>query len=204
MQSIIKKILLGVFTVSIIISSVMVVQQKRQHSSLSYVQEHEIASFLKDGDIILRLGDRPWSTLLKNMSQKDKKFSHLGIVRIRDNVISVIHSEGLSANKNDCVKEESLEDFLKIAQSIGIYRLRTDEVEKISDMALEYNGRPFDLKFDMNEEENLYCTELLYVILKRLDPKIKLNTIWIKEIGKYIIPLDIYLQSEYFTEILYM
>jgi len=194
---------LGVFIVSIIIILVMVAQQKRQHSGLRYVQEHEIASFLKDGDVILRLGDRPWSTLLKNMSQKDKKFSHLGIIRIRDNIISVIHSEGLSTNRNDCVKEESLEDFLKIAQSIGIYRLLTDGVEKISDMALEYKGRPFDLKFDMDEEMNLYCTELLYVILKRLAPEIKLNTIWMKEIGKHIIPLDIYLQSEYFTEILY-
>jgi len=55
----------------------------------------------------------------------------------------------------------------------------------------------------MENDDKIYCTELLYIILKRLDPNIKLNTLWIKEIGKSIIPLDIYTQTEYFTEIGY-
>jgi len=203
LRSIFKVILIGVISVSIIVFSVIIIQQKRQYSSLQYVQEHEIVSFLKDGDIILRLGDRPWSMLFKNLSPNDKKFSHLGIVRIRNNIISIIHSEGLITEMKGYVKEESLKDFLKPAQSVGVYRLRMIEGEKISDAALKYKGFNFDWQFDMNEDNNLYCTELLYVILKKLAPEVKLNTIWLKEIGKYIIPIDIYSQSEYFIEILY-
>jgi hypothetical protein len=203
LRNIFKGILIGVLFVSTIILSIIIIQQKRQYSSLQYVQENEIVPFLKDGDIILRLSDRPWSMLFKNLSPNDKKFSHLGIVKIRNNIISVIHSEGLIIERKGYVKEELLKDFLKTAQSIGIYRLRIIKGEKISDTALEYKGHPFDWQFDMNEDNNIYCTELLYVILKKLDPEIKLNKIWLKEIGKYIIPVDIYSQSEYFIEILY-
>jgi hypothetical protein len=168
---------------------------------LQHVQEHEIISFLKDGDIIFRLGDSPWSAWLKRLSPNDKKFSHLGIVRIRNDIVSVIHSDGLNTEGKDYVNEEPLKKFLEHAISVGIYRLKTIEGEKISDMALEYKGHPFDWKFDMNEEENLYCTELLYVILKRLNPEIELNTVWLKK--KDFIPIDIYLQPEYFTEIIF-
>ncbi len=77
------------------------------------------------------------------------------------------------------------------------------EGEVISDVALEYIGRRFDWQFDMEDENNLYCSELLYVILKKLDPSIELNKVWIKEIGKNVIPLDICAQSEYFIEVGY-
>jgi hypothetical protein len=177
--------------------------QKRQHSVLRYVQEDEILSSLNDGDIICRLGDRLWSKFFKELSPNDKRFSHLGIVRIRDNIVSVINAEGLAIEGKDYVNEVSLKDFLKTAQSIGIYRVKNIQGEIISDTALEYIGRHFDWKFDMEENNNLYCTELLYVILKKLDTNIELNKIWLKEINKYIIPLDICLQSEYFLEIGY-
>ena len=55
----------------------------------------------------------------------------------------------------------------------------------------------------MKEDNNIYCSELLYVVLKKLDSQIILNTIWIKNFGKNIIPLDVCFQSEYFTEVGY-
>jgi hypothetical protein len=200
-----RRLLIGVFLVLTIIAIITVIvnQQKRCYSGLQYVQEYEITPFLEDGDIICRLGNRPWSIFFKDLSPNDKRFSHLGIVRIRENIISVINAEGLAIAGRDHVNEVSLKEFLKIAQSIGIYRLRTIKGEKISDTALEYINRPFDWQFDMDEENNLYCTELLYVILKKLDNEIKLNSIWLKEIGKNIIPPDICSQPEYFLEIGY-
>jgi uncharacterized protein YycO len=178
-------------------------QRKRQLGILQFVQEDEIIPLLNDGDIICRLGDRIWSNFFKELSPTDKRFSHLGIIRIRDDTVSVINAEGLAVEGKDFVNEVALNDFLRIAKSIGIYRLRTIEGEKISDMALEYKGRPFDWQFDMSEENNLYCSELLYVILKKLSPEIELNLVWLKEIGKYIIPLEVCSQTKYFIEIGY-
>jgi hypothetical protein len=198
-----KKIFVGVFLLTAIVVFIMLGQRIRQHSVLQFVQEDEIIPYLNDGDIICRLGDRIWSNFFKELSPTDKRFSHLGIVRIRDNTVSVINAEGLAVEGKDFVNEVSLKYFLKIAKNIGIYRLRTIEGKKISDMALEYKGRPFDWQFDMNEEDTLYCSELLYVILKKLSPEIELNLVWLKEIGKYIIPLEVCSQSEYFIEIGY-
>lgn len=195
-----KKILVGVFLL-VGIAVFIISKQKHQHSNLYYVQEDEILPFLNDGDVICRLGDRLWSNFFKELSPNDKKFSHLGIIRIRDNKITVINAEGLAIEGKDYVNEVLLKDFLKIAQNIGIYRLRNIEGYKISDMALKYLDRPFDWQFDMEEGNKLYCSELLYVILKELDPKITLNTSYLKELGKYIIPLDVCSQLEYFIEI---
>ena len=198
-----KKMLVGVFLLFCVTIIVILYQQRRQHGILSYVHEDEILESLNDGDIICRLGDRLWSIFFREFSPNDKRFSHLGIIKIRDNNVSVINAEGLAVEGRDYVNEVPLKDFLKIAQRVGVYRLRTIEGNKISETALEYIGYPFDWQFDMEDDTNLYCSELLYVILKKMNPDIKLNTIWIKEIGRNVIPLDVCSQSEYFTEIGY-
>jgi hypothetical protein len=194
-----KRYLLAFFLLVGIAVIVVINLQKRQYC----IAEEEILSYLNDGDIICRLGDRIWSGFFKDMSPVDKKFSHLGIIRIRDNMVTVINAEGLAIEGKDYVNEVSLGDFLEIAQSIGIYRLRSIEGDKISDAALGYIGYPFDWQFNMEDNNKLYCTELLYVILNELDPNIKLNLFWLKEMGRHIIPLDICSQSEYFVEIGY-
>jgi hypothetical protein len=201
-----KKILVGVFTIFCITIFTIIIQQKRQHSiskNIQYIQADSILSYIKDGDIICRLGDRIWSMYFKELSQNDKRFSHLGIIRIRNNIVSVINAEGLANEGKDFVNETLLEDFLMSAQKIGIYRLKNIEGEVISDTAIEFIGVPFDWQFDMEDDSKLYCTELLYVILKKLDTNIVLNKVFIKEIGKNIIPLDICSQTEYFLEIGY-
>ena len=201
-----RKIPVGVFVIFCIAITALIIQQKRQHGifqSVQYIQEDMILPYMKDGDIICRLGDRVWSMYFKGLSPNDKRFSHLGIVRIRNNIVSVINAEGLANERKDFVNEVSLNDFLKCAQKIGIYRLRNIEGEIISDTALGYVGVPFDWQFDMEDNSKLYCSELLYVVLKKIDLSIVLNKVFMKEIGKNIIPLDVCSQSEYFVEIDY-
>jgi len=201
-----KKILAGVIVIFCIAFIVILIRQKRRHGifhDVQYIQETAILPYIKDGDIICRLGDRVWSMYFKELSPNDKRFSHLGIIRIRNNTVSVINAEGLAAEGKDFVNEIPLNDFLKNAQRTGIYRLRTDDGEIISDTALEFTGLPFDWLFDMEDNSKLYCSELLYVILKKTNPDIVLNKVFIKEIGRNIIPLDVCSQSEYFTEIGY-
>jgi uncharacterized protein YycO len=202
-RSLKKKIFFGVFL--LVGASFLMIfnQQKRHEKKLPLVQEHEIRALLNDGDIICRLGNRPWSYFFRELSPIEKKFSHLGIVRIRDGVMSVINAEGLAIEGKDFVNEVSLKEFLKIAKSTGIYRLQNIQGEKISDTALEYKGRPFDWQFDMEEDDKLYCSELLYAVLKKLDSNMALHTVWAKEIEKNIIPLDVCSQTEYFLEVGY-
>jgi hypothetical protein len=175
-----------------------------QHNPKKTIDENKISLFLKDGDIICRLGDRVWSLYFKDISPTDKRFSHLGIVHIYNENISVINAEGLALEGRDSVNEVPLKEFLKIARSVGIYRMKNIDGSIISKEALKYKGFPFDWNFDLRENNTIYCTELLYVILKHIKPDIVLKTISIEEVNKEIIPLEAISNSNEFTEILYI
>ena len=69
---------------------------------------------------------------------------------------------------------------------------------------MEYVGYPFDWDFDIKSENKIYCTELLYIILKKIAPEIELKKIFQKELNKEIIPLEACSNSEYFVEVLYV
>jgi len=188
-----------IFTILILIIFIFIIMPRGKPVVL--IKEDVFYGILKNGDIICRLGDRLWSQIFKDFSADDKRFSHIGIIRINNERITVIHAEGTTKPGKDFVKEESLYDFLKVARAIGIYRIMDLDGNKISGLAMEYINVPFDWKFDMGDTSELYCTELLYIILKRLMPAFEFNTTYIKELGKDIIPIDSISNSEYFSEI---
>ena len=164
----------------------------------------DVISYLKDGDIILREGNGPWSPAFRNFSLTDKRFSHLGVVRIRDGDVSVISSEGYFMNNKRGVEEASLEKFLNVAYAIGVFRAKYTEGTLISDKAMEYMGCPFDWDFNLNDESKIYCTELLYATLKHVSPEHNVSTRYVDAISKEVIPLDSISNSEDFEEIVYL
>jgi len=164
----------------------------------------DVISYLKDGDIMLRQGDGPLSPMFRDISLTDKRFSHLGIVRIRDENITVINSVGYIRNRKRGVEEVSLENYLHVAYEIGVFRAKYAEGPTISDKAIEYVGRPFDWDFNLNDESKIYCTELLYATLKYVAPEHNVSTMYVDAVGKEIIPLDSISNSEDFDEILYI
>ena len=191
-----------IFTILILLIFVFIIMPRGKPVEL--IKENTFYGILEDGDIICRLGDRLWSQIFKDFSIDDKRFSHIGIIRINNDRITVIHAEGTTKSGKDFVKEEPLDDFLKVARTIGIYRMTDLDGNKISGFAMEYIGVPFDWKFDMSDASELYCTELLYIILKRLIPTFEFDTVYIKELGKDIIPIDSISNSEYFSEIYFI
>ena len=167
----------------------------------------DISACLQDGDIICRLGNRFWSKHFKDISPVDKRFSHLGIIRISDDRITVIHAEGRAVEGKDFVNEVDLDEFLEIALAAGIYRLNNylnAYNGKISSAAEKYIGYPFDWNFDFEEKNKIYCSELLYVVLKEIAPEIQLQTVYQKEIKRELIPLEAVSHSEYFDEIAFV
>jgi len=194
-------VLKGIIVSALLMLALFVFIMMPRGSSIAVKSFDPLFEVLEDGDIILRLGNRFWSQVFRDMSLEDRRFSHLGIIRVYNGHITVIHAEGTAAAGEDFVREDSLEDFLSIARSIGIYRAKGIDGSKISNMALEYIGIPFDWQFDMQDESRIYCTELLYLILKRLEPALELSTQYIRMLGTYIIPIDAISTSEHFLEI---
>jgi len=187
----------------IILISLFFLIGKRQFIPKVKLTSGDISVHLMDGDIICRLGDRLWSHVFKDISPVDKRFSHLGIVRIVDDKITVIHAEGRAIEGMDSVNETDLDEFLDIALAVGIYRLNDFDGGMISSEALNFIGYPFDWNFNLDDENRIYCTELLHRILKIIAPEIRLITVFQKEINKEIIPLEAVSNSEYFSEIFF-
>jgi hypothetical protein len=201
-----KYLFVGIIAFVLLIISIVtyVLIPRGKPVKLTLIETETLHEILMDGDIICRLGDRIWSRYFRDVSITDRRFSHMGIIRFNNDNITVIHAEGDTGNGIDYVNEISLDEFIEFARAIGIYRVNDINGSYISNLAAEYLGVPFDWQFDMYDDSKLYCTELLYVILKRLTPEIELNKIYVKRLGKDIIPLDAISNSEHFSEIYFV
>jgi hypothetical protein len=56
----------------------------------------------------------------------------------------------------------------------------------------------------MQDESRLYCTELLYAIVKRIVQEIELDIVYIRESERTIIPLEAISNSGYFSEVYFI
>jgi uncharacterized protein YycO len=190
--------------VCIIAAAILLVLTLRLRRTL-LVNEYldKIESVVQDGDIICRLGDRVWSLYFRRLSHEDKRFSHLGIVHIKnDNRITVINAEAAGGDDKNFVKEQPLEVFIQKARLIGVYRMDAIDGAKIAAEALTFLGRPFDWAFDKRTADKIYCTELLYWVLQSIGPEIQLKTV--RKYGIDIVPLEAVSDSGYFRELLYI
>lgn len=117
----------------------------------------------EEGDIILRYGDGLWSPFFRDISRRDKRFSHAGILVRENGEICVVHASAADLTGVGKVSCESLETFLATAADYAVYRLAIPEPvkQRIAANARNYLGFSFDSSFDLSDKERLYCTELV-------------------------------------------
>jgi hypothetical protein len=127
--------------------------------------------FVLNGDIIYRYGNGYFSRYFRDFSEKEKIYSHAGIIEIRHDSIFVIHSEADEFTGIGGVKEDPLPVFMEDAFPWAVYRPDVPQSvrDKIVEKALEYVRKktPFDLSFDAGSDESLYCTELIAVCMNK-------------------------------------
>jgi len=131
----------------------------------------------EDGDIVMRHGTGLWSEFFRRSSLRDRRFSHMGIVRVREGKIMCIHSEGNDLTGRGEVKMVPLEEFFEPSRANGHFRLKLSAAarRKFAEAAEERLGTPFDWKFNTDDDRQLYCTELALVALKKAAPEIALR-----------------------------
>jgi Permuted papain-like amidase enzyme, YaeF/YiiX, C92 family len=127
------------------------------------------------GDLILRRGDDFISDILADLSPQDKKYSHSGIIDIIDGKPYVISINPASSNyvKDDTIKVEPIDSFIKpdANKYFGVYRYQLTKAEidsfftKLDDY--KKNKVRFDFKFNLADEENQYCSELIAKSLEK-------------------------------------
>ena len=155
-----------------------------------------IRPLLKNGDVILRSGVGLWSEQIRSYNTRDKRFSHVGIVSIEpDGACMVIHAEANDLTGSGEVFRDTLEHFVGESKEVGISRLHVAAPDALAEAAKSFVGVPFDWKFDTGDDSSIYCTELVDLSLRKIDPGFRLPE------SNGVIPTEACLMPEYFTEI---
>jgi len=130
-------------------------------------------SLIHDGDIILRYGYGIISDIIVEQLGETYSLSHCGIVCKNDSFI-VIHSVSSSLYPIDGVQYQTMKDFVKDSKKNSIIVVRFKSPDKMKDAssiskrAYYYLNKkvPFDHKFDITDSSKIYCSELIYLVLK--------------------------------------
>jgi hypothetical protein len=117
------------------------------------------------GDVVFRRGSGVWTVFFVSASQREKRFSHVGItVPDGKGGFSVLHAEANDLGKGR-VKIDSWSSFFKGSTQAAVFRCACEDVDPadIVKEGMRRLGVPFDNAFDISSEEKLYCTELVMV-----------------------------------------
>jgi hypothetical protein len=125
-------------------------------------------TLLRSGDLVLRTGIDVSSYMLRQMNQKDKTYSHCGIVMIEHGYPFIYHSIGGEDNPDARLRRDSASFFFSPLNNFGFglarYDMTESQVNKLRQTVLQYykEGRKFDLNFDLKTDDRLYCAEFVY------------------------------------------
>lgn len=130
---------------------------------------------LRSGDLIFRHGRGVISNTLLKMSQHEAKYSHAGVLMIENGKAYVYHCIGGEDNPNNKMRRDHISQFCdpEIAHSFGIYRLALNEGlnQRFTEAVKSKHqvGILFDTSFDLSTDDEQYCTEFIFKVLKSLE-----------------------------------
>ncbi len=151
------------------------------------------------GDLIMRAGRDFTSETMRQLSIKDKTYSHCGIASIEHDSIFVYHSIGGEWNPDQKLRRDAFEIFCNPFENrgFGIYRYKMSGEENddlIATVKKFYKQEiMFDMQFDLASDERMYCSEFVYKAVKKaFGNKISLPSTTLNKI-KFIAPDNLYL-----------
>lgn len=181
----------------LIVSALSLVADDR--SALYAVVPIKSYHMYQSGDLVFRQGVDAVSVAVlatKPLSQ----YSHIGLIMLKGKQVLVIHAAPAEDKLEvDGVKIETLALFSQSNRATHIAVMRVSNDRAIGKLAtknaLKYLGRPFDTAFNLQNEDSIYCTELVaraYLPLQiNLIVKLqKINLPFVK--GNYLIPQDVF------------
>lgn len=124
------------------------------------------------GDLIVRMTDDLISEHIKFLNEKEKIYSHAGIVIIKNDQPFVCN---IAPNdpKNDTIQIVPVDSFINPAKNLkcALYRYNLSKAEKdfLSEILLKYkvNNIRFDWLYDLDTDNKMYCAELIDKALQK-------------------------------------
>jgi hypothetical protein len=140
-------------------------------NSVPYALTPAEMALLKNGDFILRRGSGMVSDMIAKVLNEEYDISHCGLVVERPDGFWVVHSVSNNVSDQDGMQAHRLADFVQQSNpgSIVVTRFITeDDNAGLSRRAVDHLRRkvPFDHKFDLADTTSIYCSELLWRIVR--------------------------------------
>jgi hypothetical protein len=137
-----------------------------------------------EGDLITRCGNDYMSYTLRDFSQTDPMYSHTGLaLRGEDGILYVYHNMGERLNPDEPMRRERVDSFLTPVNNIayGVYRydFNAEELANLKTIVVGHhkNGLRFDMNFDLETEDKMYCSEMIAKsIIKATNGRITFKT----------------------------
>lgn len=153
-----------------------------------YTLIDNVTPLIKNGDVIFRNGNDEVSRAARSMNRKDTSFSHCGLVFVEHDSVFVYHAIGGMYNPNQRLRRDPLDSFCNPSENnaFGIYRyaLKKDQTDKLrAQVTAHYRaGLKFDLFFNFQSDEVMYCSEFVFKSLNKsvdgaLSKYVRLDTI---------------------------
>ncbi|MCB9045075.1 MAG: hypothetical protein H6550_02930 [Chitinophagales bacterium] len=126
------------------------------------------AGLLHTGDLVVRRGDDMTSFMLSQLNRRDKSYSHCGLVIVENGKPYVYHSIGGEDNPDALLRRDPAETWFSPANNLCIATYRYDMsdsiINRLVDMVYTYyrEKRMFDMDFDIETDDRLYCSEMVY------------------------------------------
>lgn len=142
----------------------------------------------------MRTGNDFTSDVMKKLSLQDKTYSHSGIASLENDTLFVYHAMGGEWNPDKRIRRDPFILFCNPHENrgFGIFRYRLTDLEMtlfLSKITTYYKqGILFDMKFDLETDDEMYCTEYIY---KAMDGIISILLRIINNI-KFIAPDNLY------------
>ncbi len=158
-----------------------VLEEKRIDNA--FLKIDTVKPFIKNGDLIVRTGNDFTSESLRSLNQRDKTYSHCGIASIEHDTLYVYHALGGEWNPNQNIRKDIFVFFAEpySNRGIAVYRYAITKAETDSLLATVKNmhksGIMFDMKFDLESNDRMYCAEFVYKAYKTgTNGKLAFNT----------------------------
>jgi Permuted papain-like amidase enzyme, YaeF/YiiX, C92 family len=149
----------------------------------AFIKIESAKKTITTGDLIVRTGNDFTSESLRSLNRRDKTYSHCGIASIENDSLFVYHALGGEWNPDQKIRRDAFEIFAEPFgnRGIGIYRYPISKNE-IKDLIvtvkkLHQIGIMFDMKFDLETNDRMYCAEFVYKsYVMGTDGKLQFNT----------------------------
>ena len=197
-------ILIGIFTIYFIIEKqtthyIQIAKETKNiyQYSKKATSRYPNIKLLKSGDIILRRGYGIDSIVAANFSNKEKRYSHAGIIYKDKNNIYVIHSEDNKRKGFNGVVQEKLQNYLKGIKIWAVYRYNDINSTKLISYILkeEQSNILFDMDFDLKTNKKMYCSEFIYKSFNKVSQKKLIIASKLFLSKRYVVITDLYLNK---------